>query len=138
MDIFTRKKRSAVMSKIKSKNTGLELQIRKQLFSKGFRYRVNYPITGKPDIVFPGIKTAVFVNGCFWHQHKQCKLSYMPKTNTEFWTNKLTGNVNRDKKINDELRKNGWNVITVWECMIEKKFDKTIYDLIYKIKMSKK
>jgi len=134
MDIFTPKKRSSVMSKIKSKNTGLELRVRKKLFFMGFRYRVNYPITGKPDIVFPRIKTAIFINGCFWHQHNHCKLSYMPKTNTEFWSNKLAGNLKRDSKINDELKKNGWRVMTLWECKIEKDLDKEVRSLVHKIK----
>ncbi len=134
MDIFTRKKRSEVMSRIKSKDTTLELRVRKKLFSMGFRYRINYPITGKPDIVFPGIKTAIFINGCFWHQHRQCKLSNMPKTNTEFWSNKLAGNVKRDSKVNNELKKKGWRVITLWECRLEKDADREVLSLINKIK----
>lgn len=107
------------MSRIRSKNTKPELIVRKFLFSKGMRFRVNdkrYP--GKPDIVLPKYSTVIFVNGCFWHYHG-CKNSNIPKTNTEFWTKKITGTVSRDRKSHKELMSLGWRVLIIWECELE-------------------
>jgi DNA mismatch endonuclease (patch repair protein) len=107
------------MSKIRSKNTKPEITLRKALFAKGFRYRLNDKrLPGKPDIVLPKYKTVIFVHGCFWHKHEDCKYAYTPKTNTEFWVNKIISNRERDK-VNAEKCKNiGWKVLTVWECEI--------------------
>lgn len=120
MDIFTKEKRSWNMSRIKSKDTTPEINIRKYLFKKGYRYRINYKIPGKPDIVFPKKKLAVFIHGCFWHYHK-CKNSTLPKSNVLFWKNKLESNVARDKFIVKELKKGGWKIFIIWECEIEGK-----------------
>lgn len=103
--------------------------VRKTLWSKGLRYRINYPITGKPDIVFTKKKIAIFVHGCFWHQHG-CKNSVIPKTNTTFWREKLNGNKVRDKEVVNILRKEGWNIMTVWECEIKNNFDAVITKII--------
>ena len=107
------------MSKIRSKDTIPELALRKALFARGFRYRVNdKQLPGKPDIVLPKYKTVIFIHGCFWHSHEGCKYAYTPKTNTEFWVNKITSNAERDKINLQKLTTLGWNVLTVWECEI--------------------
>lgn len=110
------------MSRIKNKNTLLELSVRKFLFSHGLRYRIHSNLPGKPDIVFPKKNTVIFVNGCFWHQHKKCKLYVEPKTNTSFWINKIGLNVIRDRKNYLKLKKDGWTVLVIWECEIENNY----------------
>ena len=118
-DIYSKSKRSEIMSKIGGKDTKLEIIIRKYLFSKGFRYKKNdkrYP--GKPDIVLPKYQTIIFVHGCFWHGHKNCKASKLPETRKRFWKNKISDNMTRDLKNIRELEKLGWNVIVVWNCEI--------------------
>ena len=112
--------RSENMARVKSKNTKPEIFLRKLLWHKGFRYRVNYKnLPGSPDIYFPKYKTAIFVNGCFWHMHENCKYSSIPKSNYEFWKNKLEGNVERDKKNYAQLESMGIKVIVVWGCEIK-------------------
>ena len=107
------------MSHIPSKDTKPEETVRKYLFSQGFRYRKNVAnLPGKPDIVLPKYKTVVFVNGCFWHAHEGCKWFVPPKSNTEFWVNKISGNQDRDAVVKRELEESGWKVIIVWECEI--------------------
>lgn len=119
MDIWDKNKRSECMSKIRSKNTKPELVLRKALFARGFRYRVNVPnLPGKPDIVLPKYKTIIFLHGCFWHRHEGCKYAYTPKTNTKFWVDKITSNAERDKVNLQKLTVLGWNIVTVWECEI--------------------
>lgn len=109
------------MSQIKGKNTKPEEQVRKYLFSRGYRYRKNVSdLPGKPDIVLPKYKTCIFVNGCFWHKHESCKYFIWPKNNAEFWKKKITGNVERDMRQQNELRLLGWNVIVIWECELKK------------------
>lgn len=131
MDIWDKKKRSEVMSKIRSKDTKPELALRKALFAKGFRYRVNDKrLQGKPDIVLPKYKTVIFVHGCFWHRHEDCKYAYIPKTNIKFWNNKITSNIQRDKANAEKLTALGWNVLTVWECEIRHKYKHDIMPLI--------
>ncbi len=106
--------------------------MRKALFARGFRFRVNYAkLPGKPDIVLPKYKTVIFVNGCFWHHHEDCKYAYTPKTNTKFWIDKINSNVERDKVNKQKLSGLGWNVVTVWECEIRHTHD--IAPLIDKI-----
>ncbi|MDR0754149.1 MAG: very short patch repair endonuclease [Prevotellaceae bacterium] len=119
MDIWSKEKRSKCMSKIRSKNTKPELTLRKSLFARGLRYRVNVSnLPGKPDIVLPKYKTVIFLHGCFWHRHEGCKYAYTPKTNTKFWVDKITSNADRDKVNAEKLTTLGWNVLTVWECEI--------------------
>lgn len=121
-DIFSKNKRSKIMSNIPAKNTRPEIILRKSLFEKGYRYRINYKkLPGKPDIVLHKYKTVIFVNGCFWHAHTNCKDAHLPKTNIEFWKNKIESNVERDKKNIQQLKDLGWNIIIVWECEIKKK-----------------
>ena len=112
--------RSENMARVKSVNTKPEIFLRKLLWHKGFRYRVNYSkLPGKPDIFIPKYNTAIFVNGCFWHMHENCKLSSIPKSNYDFWKNKLEGNVERDKKNYKELENMGIKVVVVWGCEIK-------------------
>jgi DNA mismatch endonuclease (patch repair protein) len=121
-DIYSKQKRSEIMSKIRGKETKPEIIVRKFLFSKGFRYRINdarYP--GKPDIVLPKYHTVIFVNGCFWHGHESCKSSKLPQANFDFWKNKIDKNVERDCNNIELLKKMGWKVIVVWECEIKSK-----------------
>lgn len=121
-DIFSKSKRSHIMSNITGKETKPEIIIRKSLFSRGFRYRKNVKkLPGTPDIVLPKYQTVIFVNGCFWHAHSNCKDAHLPKSNIEFWQNKIKANVDRDKKNISKLREIGWNVIIVWECELKKK-----------------
>lgn len=113
--------RSENMSRIKGTDTKPEIYLRKLLWHRGIRYRTNYPdLAGKPDIYVTKNKTAIFVNGCFWHMHEGCKLSSIPKTNKEFWEEKLTRNAERDKEINKLLGDQGIKVVTVWGCEIKK------------------
>jgi len=128
MDIISVAARSRNMSKIKSTDTKVELLLRKSLYKLGYRYRVHFPVLGKPDIAFPKSKVAVFVHGCFWHMHG-CKNSSIPKSNTVFWKNKLLKNKERDEKINETLKKDRWKIVIVWECDLENKFDKMIKTL---------
>ncbi|WP_229048770.1 very short patch repair endonuclease [Chryseobacterium arthrosphaerae] len=122
------------MSKIKSSNTKPELFLRKFLFSKGLRYHINYKkLPGKPDIVFPKYKTVIFVNGCFWHGHTNCKIAHIPKTNEGFWINKINKNIERDHiKIQENILL-GWKVIVVWECQIHKNNLDRIYKNILNV-----
>ena len=113
--------RSENMARVKSKNTKPEIFLRKLLWHKGFTYRVNYKnLPGSPDIYLLKYKTAIFVNGCFWHMHENCKYSSIPKSNYEFWKNKLEGNVERDKKNYAQLESMGIKVIVVWGCEIKR------------------
>ena len=122
MDIWTKEKRSEVMSKIRSKDTSPEIRVRKMLFSQGYRYRLHVKnLPGKPDIVLPKYNSVILVHGCFWHLHSGCRDGTIPKTRTEYWKNKLLGNKKRDKKYTRELRKQGWRVLRLWECEIERK-----------------
>lgn len=119
-DIFSFQKRSDIMSKIGGKNTKPEILVRKFLFSKGFRYRINVKtLPGKPDIVLPKYKTVIFVNGCFWHGHN-CKKGNLPSSNIDFWRGKISNNKLRDDKNSDLLIKLGWKVIIIWQCEISK------------------
>ena len=108
------------MSCIKGKNTKPEEIVRKYLFSQGFRYRKNDKrLPGTPDIVLPKHKTVIFVNGCFWHGHQGCRYFVVPKTNTEFWMNKIDTTRIRDQKKMSELETMGWKVIVIWECELK-------------------
>jgi DNA mismatch endonuclease (patch repair protein) len=122
------------MSKIRSKNTKPELALRKALFVRGFRYRVNdMKLPGKPDIVLPKYKTVIFLHGCFWHRHEDCKYACTPKTNTKFWVDKITSNAKRDKVNLQKLTALGWTVLTVWECEIRHKYKHDLTPLIDRI-----
>jgi len=135
MDIWTKEKRSDVMSKIGSKNTKPELILRSALFKKGFRFRVHRKdLPGKPDIVLPKYQTVIFVHGCFWHYHKDCREGRIPSTNTNFWKTKLFKNVEKDERNVKVLQEMGWKVIIVWECEIEKHLGEILEKIISKIR----
>ena len=120
MDIWSKEKRSEVMSKIRGKNTKPEVILRSHLFKEGFRFRIHKKnLPGKPDIVLSKYKTAIFVHGCFWHYHKDCREGRIPSTNSDFWKNKLQGNVAKDNRNVKDLEEMGWRVFTIWECEIE-------------------
>lgn len=125
-DVLTKEQRHHCMSNVKSKNTKPELLARKFLFSHGYRYRVNRKdLPGKPDIVLPKYKTVVFINGCFWHGHENCKYATIPESNREFWLTKITGNVERDKLTREKLISMGWRVIDIWQCQLKAKDKET-------------
>jgi DNA mismatch endonuclease (patch repair protein) len=109
--------RSAVMARVRGKNTRPELIVRKLVFAAGYRYRLHVrSLPGSPDLVFPGRKKVIFVHGCFWHRHDNCNLARMPKSRVEFWSDKLNGNKARDERSYEALRHAGWRVHVVWEC----------------------
>ena len=119
-DVHDADTRSYNMSCVKSKNTKPEIWVRKYLFACGFRYRINVKkLPGTPDIVLPKYKTAIFVNGCFWHGHKNCRYFVIPKTRTEWWLDKINRNIDRDQANILALKKSGWRVITIWECQLK-------------------
>ncbi len=123
MDVHTKETRSYNMSQIKNKNTKPEELVRKDLFRRGLRYRKNAKkLPGCPDIVLSRYKTVVFVNGCFWHAHEECKYFKWPQNNKDFWKTKLTGNKKRDIDNISALERLGWKVIVVWECELKKPF----------------
>ena len=110
------------MASIHSKNTKPEMMVRRYLFACGFRYRVNCRrLSGTPDIVLRKYRTCIFVNGCFWHGHENCDKYRLPKTNVEFWSQKITRNKQRDVEVQHLLARMGWHVMTVWECQLDTK-----------------
>ena len=119
-DVHSIKTRSYNMSRIKGKDTKPEMLVRRFLFSKGFRYRLHDKnLPGKPDIILPKYKTLIFVNGCFWHGHKNCKYFKVPNTRSDWWLAKINGNISNDLKKQKVLRKEGWKVLVVWECELK-------------------
>ena len=117
MDTLTPAQRRKTMTAVKSRDTSPELLVRRLLHAAGFRFRLHRKdLPGKPDVLLPRYRTVVFVHGCFWHQHPDCKGSLRPKSNTEYWDKKLTRNVERDAQTKVQLESLGWHVITVWEC----------------------
>ena len=133
---MTPEQRSRCMAAIKGKDTKPELIVRKYLFSRGLRFRVQVrKLSGNPDIVLPKYKTVIFVNGCFWHGHEGCKYFRLPKSNVEFWEAKIERNVARDVRNEAELKALGWRVVRVWECEIKtvaqrEEYLKCLYDRI--------
>ena len=120
-DVLTPVQRHLNMASIRSGSTTPELQLRRALWRQGFRYRINDKhLPGRPDIVLLKYRTVVFVHGCFWHGHKNCKYYSVPKTNTEFWVAKVTRNQERDQDVWRKLEAKGWSVIIVWECQLKK------------------
>jgi DNA mismatch endonuclease, patch repair protein len=117
MDIYSRRKRSEIMSNIRSVDTKPEIIVRRQLHSLGYRFRLHYKdLPGCPDIVLPKYHAVIFVHGCFWHHHMSCAKSRLPKSNVQFWTDKISTNVQRDKRNMSKLKRLGWHVLVVWEC----------------------
>lgn len=127
-DVLTPTQCHRCMSHIRSKATKPEILVRKWLWAHGYRYRLNVKsVPGQPDIVMRKYRTAIFVNGCFWHGHEGCKQFVLPKTNTEFWQNKIERNRTRDTRIYNELMNAGWQVIAIWACnLTNNKLDSTM------------
>tara|TARA_B100000282_G_C31667305_1_gene460473 strand:+ start:148 stop:543 length:396 start_codon:yes stop_codon:yes gene_type:complete len=124
--------RSRNMAAIKSKNTKPEIKVRKLLHSMGYRFRLHMKdLPGNPDIVLKKYKTVIYVNGCFWHRHPNCKYASTPKTRTSFWSQKFQSNVERDNKNYIKIKNLGWKYIVVWECELKNKSD-----LVEKLKFS--
>jgi DNA mismatch endonuclease (patch repair protein) len=120
-DIFDQRKRSELMSRVRSSDTGPELRVRRLLHAMGYRFRLHpAKLPGRPDIVLPRFRTAIFVNGCFWHGHRDCGAAKRPQTNVNFWNEKIDGNIARDKRTVRQLRRLGWKVIVVWECDVSR------------------
>lgn len=121
------------MAAIRGKDTKPELLVRKFLFIRGFRYRLNHPrLPGHPDIVLRKYRTVIFVNGCFWHGHENCRYFRLPKTNVDFWKNKIERNRERDKEERHRLAEMGWHCVTVWECQLKPKVRaRTLESLAY-------
>lgn len=120
MDKLSPERRSWNMGRIRGKNTEPEMRVRRVLYRLNYRYRLHEKdLPGKPDIVIPRSKTAIFVHGCFWHRHIGCKNATMPSTRRDFWAEKLTQNTDRDNRNRAELQCLGWKVIVIWECQTE-------------------
>src|SRR3954469_702771 len=131
-DVHDKATRSYNMSQIKGKNTKPEILVRKFLHAHGFRYRLHVKnLPGKPDIVLPKYKTVIFIHGCFWHGHKDCKYFVVPKTRTEWWLTKINSNKANDAKALKALQNEGWKIITLWECELKPKtFEMTLAHLL--------
>jgi DNA mismatch endonuclease (patch repair protein) len=135
VDVHSKAVRSYNMSRIKGKNTKPEVLVRKFLFAHGFRYKIHdKTLPGKPDIVLPKYKTAIFVHGCFWHGHEGCKYFVVPKTRTEWWLNKINRNKETDKRNYNNLSNQGWRVLIIFECDLKPLIkEKTLNNLIKSI-----
>lgn len=119
-DFVTREKRSRIMRGVKQKDTKPEIKVRKLLHSLGFRFRLHRrDLAGRPDIVLPKYRTAIFVHGCFWHQHSGCKDGRIPRSNTDYWEPKLKRNVERDRQSVEALEGQGWTVRVIWACELD-------------------
>jgi len=131
MDIWTKEKRSLVMSKIRGRNTKPERIVRSHLTDMGFRYRLNVKdLPGKPDIVLRRYGVIVFIHGCFWHMCPHCREGRIPTSRSTYWEGKLLKNKSRDRKNIRKLQRDGWKVLKLWECEIEGKLNKVIEKLI--------
>ncbi len=132
---ITRERRSWNMSRIKGRDTGPELRLRSLLHRAGFRFRLHAKeLPGKPDIVLPKYRAAIFVHGCFWHRHEGCRNATMPSTRTEFWKSKFDTNVGRDERNQAALKAAGWTVFTVWECELKSDAPGVVEKLSYAIR----
>lgn len=119
VDVFSKRKRSELMSRVKTKDTTPETAVRSLLHHMGYRFRLHVrSLPGTPDIVLPRHKKIIFVNGCFWHGHRRCRKATMPSTNADFWKAKIDANRKRDARVKRKLRRMGWSVMTVWECRL--------------------
>ena len=122
-DTLTPEARSKNMGKIKGTNTRPELLVRKYLYAAGYRYRLNVrDLPGKPDIVLRRFHVVIFINGCFWHRHENCRFCYMPKSRIEFWKHKFERTIQHDKEVAALLTESGWRILTIWECALKPKY----------------
>lgn len=129
-DIVDAATRSRIMSGIKRRNTKIEVELRRALFARGFRYRIDVrDLPGRPDIVLPRYRAAIFVHGCFWHAH-DCHLFRLPSSRPDFWKAKLEGNAARDKRSVSGLVDLGWRVATVWECSLRGRNSSTLTEVV--------
>ena len=120
MDIIPPSERSEIMSRVRAKDTRPEMLVRRLVFAEGYRYRLHdRKLPGCPDLVFRGRAKVIFVHGCFWHRHEACALARMPKSRLDFWEPKLTANKERDMRNRKLLAKEGWKVLTIWECQLK-------------------
>ena len=120
IDVVDRKTRSRMMSGIKGRDTGPERTVRSYLHRRGLRFRLHKKgLPGRPDIVLSKYRTVIFVHGCFWHRHGGCRFTTTPATNQRFWQEKFSGNVQRDERVRQRLRRAGWRVLVVWGCAIQ-------------------
>lgn len=118
-DVFPSKKRSWIMRQVREKNTSPELKVRSLAHRLGFRFRLHRKdLPGKPDLVFPSRKKIIFVHGCFWHGHNCARGCRVPKTNSEYWIEKIQRNMERDSKHQSNLKVVGWDILVIWECEI--------------------
>lgn len=138
MDVLTAEQRHRNMSAILSRNTKPEILVRRYLWDRGFRYRLNSAkLPGHPDIVLRKYRTCIFINGCFWHGHENCRLFRLPLTNREFWQEKITRNRERDKDVLHRLAETGWHCIVVWECELRRdRREKTLESLVLVLRHS--
>lgn len=121
-DTVTPEQRHRIMAAVKGKDTKPEMLVRRFLHAAGFRYRLHdRKLPGCPDLVFPSLHTVVFIHGCFWHGHENCKHARLPKSNVDFWRSKILRNSERDSRVRIELEKQSWNVIVIWECDLRNK-----------------
>jgi DNA mismatch endonuclease, patch repair protein len=134
-DVHDKQTRSYNMSRIKGKNTKPEILVRKYLFTKGYRYKLHdKKLPGKPDIVLPKYKTVIFVHGCFWHGHENCRYFVLPKTRAVWWLNKIMGNKQKDGENFSLLLESGWKIITIFECELKKdKINQTLIHLYHEL-----
>lgn len=131
VDSLSKEKRSWNMSRIRCRDTSIEVRVRKWLFHQGYRYKKNVSkLPGKPDIVLSTYKTVIFIHGCFWHRHNNCKYATTPKTRTDFWNEKFKKNISNDFKNKKVLEELGYQVIIIWECEINKRFDETLKKIV--------
>lgn len=119
VDIVDATTRSRMMSGIRGKNTKPELIVRSALHRVGLRFRLHAKLPGKPDLVFPKYRTVLFVHGCFWHRHENCRYATTPASNVDFWKEKFAANVRNDAKVKRQLEESGWRVLIVWECQLD-------------------
>jgi DNA mismatch endonuclease (patch repair protein) len=134
-DVHTTSTRSFNMSRIRGKDTKPEMLVRQYLHARGMRYRLHTKeLPGKPDLVFSGLRTVVFVHGCFWHRHEGCRYFVVPKTRTDFWLGKIGRNVANDERQQQELKVQGWRVLVVWECELRPlQRERTLERLFYSL-----
>ena len=138
-DIVSKDVRSYMMSCVKGRNTKIELIVRKFLHSQGFRFRIHVKkLPGTPDIVLPKLKTVIFINGCFWHGHKDCKYFSLPKANRELWRVKINTNIINDRKFKNELSESGWFIDVIWGCELKgNALEYTLQNLLANLKNRK-
>lgn len=137
-DVFSHQQRSFIMAQVHSKNTSLEIKIRKQLFKLGYRFRIHAKdLPGQPDLKLPKYKTIIAINGCFWHGHN-CPRVKMPESNREYWKAKIIKNKKRDKSNIKNLTESGWACIVIWECAAKQKYAENLYNSITSFLPNKK